>query len=258
MTDIIKEHMLTILKQNLRADGRSFDEFRKVTVEYGISDSAEGSARVKIGDTEVVVGVKMEVGTPFSDKPNEGSIMVNVELRPFSSPDFVSGPPGVDAIELARVVDRVLRESHLVDFKKLCIKEGEQIWMAVIDIYPINNCGNLFDAASLCALAALQDARFPKIGENNKVNYDEKTDKKLPLKNLALSCTVSKIGDNLLVDLDEVEEKLVDARLTIGVLEDGTLCALQKGGDIAIDFKDIDKMIDIAVKKTKELRKALK
>jgi len=258
MSNILKEHILTVLKQNLRTDGRKFDEFRKVEVEYGISNSAEGSARVKIGDTEVIAGVKVEVGTPFPDNSDEGSIMVNVELRPFSSPDFVSGPPGTDAIELARVVDRAIREANALDFKKLCIKEGESVWMVLIDIYPINNCGNLFDASALCALAALQDAKFPKLDENNKIDYKQKTDKKIPLANQPLSCTVSKIGENLLVDLDEVEEKFIDARLTIGVLEDGTLCALQKGGDTALDVKDIEKMVDLAIKKTKELRKALK
>ena len=40
-------------------------------------------------------------------------------------------------------------------------------------------------------------------------------------------------------------------------MEDDTLCALQKGGDIPFNDKDIDKMIDIAVEKTKELRKNL-
>ena len=144
---VSKEYMESIIDQNKRIDGRKFDEYRKIEVEYGISPkSAEGSARVKIGDTEVLAGIKMELGTPFSDKPDEGSIMVNVELIPMASSLFESGPPSINAIELARVTDRGIRESKALDFKKLCVREGEKVWLVFIDIYPINADGNLFDA----------------------------------------------------------------------------------------------------------------
>ena len=179
MSNIIREHILSALAKGQRLDGRKFDEYRKIIIETGVSSkSAEGSARVKIGYTDVVAGVKFEIGTPFPDKPDEGSIVVNVELLPLSSPDFESGPPDIKSIELARVVDRVVRESHVIDFKKLCIKEGEQVWMIFIDIYPINNSGNLFDAAALASLAALKDAKFPKI-EDDKIKYGELTNKKV-------------------------------------------------------------------------------
>ena len=255
--NILKEHMLTIFKENLRLDGRKFDEYRKVSVEYGISNSAEGSARVKIGDTEVVVGVKMELGEPYPDSQDEGSFMVNVELRPFASPDFTSGPPSIDAIELARVTDRAIREAEALNFKKLCIKEGEKMWIVVIDVYPINDAGNLFDAVGLGALAALKDTVFPKL-ENDKINYKEKTNKKLPLESEPLSCTVYKIGTNFLVDLTNTEEKFFDARLTVGVTDNGNLCSMQKGGDTALSLEDINQMVDLAIKKAKELRKVLK
>lgn len=258
MANIIKEHMLSILDNNVRADGRKFDEYRKIDIEYEVSESAEGSARVKIGDTEVVVGVKMEIGKPFPDNLDEGTIMVNAELRPFASPDFVSGPPGVDAIELARVVDRILRESRVINFKELCIKQGESMWTVVVDIYPINDAGNLFDASSLCALAALQDVKYPKVDENNVIDYKTKTNRNLPLNNLPLGCTVIKIGKKLIVDPTETEEKLIDARLTVGVLDNGNLCALQKGGNVGFDAKEISEITEIAIKKTKEIRKVLK
>src|SRR3989338_4463627 len=159
---ITQSYVESLAMKGARIDGRKFDQYREVTIEYGISPkSAEGSARVKIGDTEVVAGVKLEVGKPFPDKPDEGSIMVNVELLPLSSSLFESGPPSQEAIELARVTDRGIRECHALNFKKLCVKEGEHVWLAFIDIYPINAGGNLFDACTLAALAALHDARFP-------------------------------------------------------------------------------------------------
>lgn len=257
----MKEYISSLIALDKREDGRKLLEYRKpIKIEYGISPkSAEGSARVIIGDTEVVAGVKMEIGEPFPDTPDEGALMVGAELLPLSSPDFESGPPSIDAIEIARVVDRGIRESKAIDLKKLCIKKGEKVWMVLIDIYPINDAGNLFDAAGLAALAALKDAKFPEYDEKEgKINYEKKTSKKIPLDEEPIACTVLKIKDKFIVDPSIEEEKSMDARLTVVSLENGDICAMQKGGDKTLNEKDALEMIDIAVEKAKELRKNFK
>ena len=248
--------MTETLNQGLRFDKRKNDEYRKVTVEYGISNSAEGSARVKMGDTEVICGVKLEVGTPYPDTPDQGTIIVGAELIPLASPEFELGPPGIEAIELARVVDRGIRESKTIDFKKLCIKKGEKVWLVLIDIIPINDNGNLFDTAALAALAALKDAKFPAF-DGEKVDYKKKTKEKIPLNNEPLGVTVIKIGNNYLIDPTPEEEEVIDGRLTVASIEDGTLCALQKGGDMPLTDKDIESMVELGLEKAKELRKCL-
>ena len=253
----LRNHIIGLLNANTRLDGRKLTEYRKpVEVEYGVVKTAEGSARVKIGETEVMVGVKLDVGEPYPDTPDEGTIIVGAELLPMSNPDFELGPPGIQAIELARVVDRGIRESKALDFKKLCIEKGGKIWMVVIDICPINDAGNLFDASSLAALAALKDTKYPSL-DGEKVDYKKKTDKKLQLEKMPIAITVIKIGDKFIVDPDTEEEKAVDARLTVSSIEDGTLCAMQKGGDFPLTMEDVDKMLDIGIEKAKELRKCL-
>jgi len=255
-----KKYIKALLQKGLREDGRKLDEYRNVEIEYGVSaKSAEGSARVKIGGTEVVAGVKMEVGEPFPDKPDQGTIVVNAELLPLSSPDFESGPPGVDSIELSRVVDRGIRESKTIDFKKLCIKSGEKVWLLFIDIYPINNEGNLFDAAALAAFAALKDAKFPVYDEKTeKVKYDEKTEKHVPLENLPMACTVLKIDDKFIIDPLIAEEKAADARVTTVSIEDGSICAMQKGGEKPLNSEELVKMVELSLSKAAEFRKAFK
>jgi len=254
-----KKYITSLIEKDLRIDGRPLDKYRDITVEYGISSkSAEGSAKVTVGETIVVAGVKFEVGDPFPDKPDEGTIIVNAELLPLSSPEFESGPPDVQSIELARVVDRGIRESNALDFKKLCIKPGEKVWLVFIDVYPINDAGNLFDAAALAAFAAVKDARFPKYDEaSDKILYDERTDKKLPLNNLPVACTVIKINGKFLVDPLSEEEEVMDARLTVASLENGNICAMQKGGFKPLSASDVSKMVDLALEKAKELRKLL-
>ena len=253
----LRSHIIGLLDANTRLDGRKLTEYRKpITVEYGVVKTAEGSARVKIGETDVMVGVKLEVGKPYPDTPNEGTIIVGAELLPLSNPEFEPGPPQIQAIELARVVDRGIRESKALDFKKLCITPGEKIWMVVIDICPINDAGNLFDASSLAALAALKDTKFPAF-DGVKVDYKNKTDKKPHLEKMPIAVTVIKIGNKFIIDPDTEEEKVVDARLTVSSMENGMLCALQKGGDFPLTEEEISSMLDIGIEKGKELRKYL-
>lgn len=253
----LREHIIGLLNVDTRLDGRKPTEYRNpIEVEHGIIKTAEGSAKVKIGETEVMVGVKLEVGEPYPDTPDEGTIIVGAELLPMSNPEFELGPPGIQAIELARVVDRGIRESKALDFKKLCIEKGGKIWMVIIDICPINDAGNLFDASSLAALAALKNTKYPEF-DGEKVDYKKKTGKKLELEKTPIAVTVIKIGDKFIVDPDTEEEKVVDARLTVSSIEDGTLCALQKGGDFPLTMEDIDRMLDIGIEKGKELRKHL-
>lgn len=257
MNNELRGHLIRLFESNIRLDGRKFTDYRSVKVEVNVTNTAEGSARVIIGKTDVIAGVKMEVMEPYPDTPDEGSIMVGAELLPLSSPEFELGPPGQEAIELARVVDRGIRESKALDFKKLCIKEGEKAWTIVIDICTINDAGNLLDASSLAAIAALRNTVFPEY-KDDKIDYKKKTNKKLDLKDTPLSVTVIKIGDKFLVDPDSDEEKAIDARLTVASLSDGTLCAMQKGGDYPLTSEDIIKMIDIGIEKGKELRKLVK
>jgi len=115
IAEIKRDYIYELAKRSERADGRALDEYRPIQVEVGLIGKAEGSARVKIGNTQVLVGVKVQPGEPFPDSPDTGVIITNVELVPLASPSFEPGPPDENAIELARVVDRGVRESGAID-----------------------------------------------------------------------------------------------------------------------------------------------
>ena len=152
-SSIKRDYYYNLVKNGKRADGRKFDEFRNIEIETGLISKAEGSARVKIGKTQVVAGIKMDIGEPYSDSPEKGVMMTAAELIPLASPDFEAGPPRENAIELARVVDRGIRESEVIGLDKLCIEPGDIIWLVFIDIHIIDFDGNLFDAAVLGAIS---------------------------------------------------------------------------------------------------------
>jgi exosome complex component RRP42 len=245
-----------LIQKGMRIDERKFEEFRPITIKTDISNKAEGSAQVTLGETQVIAGVKLKTGVPYPDTPNEGTLIVNAEFTPLASPDFESGPPGEDAVELARVVDRGLRESHCIDFEKLCITPKEKVWTVFVDLHMINHEGNLLDASALAAIAALRNSQMPKIEDENIIRGDYTG--KLPVVFTPVNVTVGKIEKNFLLDPVLEEENILDSKLSISVRDDDKICALQKMGEQGIDFDDFEKMFDLAIKKSKELRKLVK
>jgi len=254
VSNLTKKRIEELLREDRRLDKRKPLEYREIFIETGISKNAEGSARAKIGDTEVLAGVKMGIMEPYTDSPDKGSLMVTVELSPIASENFESGPPTIRAIELARIIDRGIRESGFIDLKKLCVKKGELVWNVFIDIYPLNDDGNLIDAAALATIAALKEAVFPKL-EDDKISYGEFTTKKLPLGNMPITITSYFVGDRFIVDPTTEEEESAKCRVSVAMTFDKEdyIHALQKSGDAPLTEKQIDEALTIASREGKKL-----
>lgn len=91
--EITKESIINLAVNDKREDGRELDEYRDISIETDVISKAEGSARVKIGDTQVIVGIKPQIGAPFPDTPDLGVLMTNCEMLPMADPTFEPGPP---------------------------------------------------------------------------------------------------------------------------------------------------------------------
>lgn len=248
---IKRDYIWNLAEQKKRIDGRKFDEFRNIEIETGIVNKAEGSARVKIGNTQVIAGIKMDVGEPYPDSPESGVMTTAAELIPMASPDFEAGPPREDAIELARVVDRGVRESEVIEVDKLCIEPGEKVWIVFIDLHILDYDGNLFDAASLASLAALSTTKVPaerfELGENYP----------LPLKEPPISCTSVKFNNVVVIDPSLDEEEIADARLTVATDTNGDIRAMQKGLNGSFTKEEIQKVIKVSMDNGIKIREQL-
>lgn len=253
ITEIEKQAALDKISQGKRMDGRDLKELRDINVETGVAKNAEGSAKVELGETKVMVGVKMGVGDPFPDTPDEGILMVNAELGPIAAPDFESGPPGEDATELARVIDRGIRESEALPLKDLCIEEGKEVWKIMVDIHVLDYDGNLMDASALGAIMALMDANVPDY-EDGEVIRD--TDEELELNAYPIACTVVKIDGKYIIDPGRVEEEVADSMVTVTWMEDN-ISSLQKRGNGSFTSEELIEAFEIAEEKVSELRKIL-
>ena len=252
---ITGERIKEYLSNGKRFDDRKLDEFREISIETGVSKKAEGSARVRIGETDVIVGVKMDVAAPYPDSPNKGNLMVTSELLPLSSPRIESGPPKFPSIEIGRLVDRAIRESKFIEMEKLCIKEGEKVWSVFIDIYSINDDGNILDAAGIGAVIALKNARIPKYDSiKEKVEFGELTNEKIPLsKEIPIVITAHKIGNNIIVDPNLEEEDLSEGRVTTGGSAEGTIFSMKKGDWSKITIEEMENMLEVAEKARKSV-----
>ena len=92
--------------------------------QFSLDDS---SCTVTMGTTRVMTAIAASLEAPYPDRPSEGSIRFNVELSPMASPAFEPGRPGEDAVELARLVERGLRQSNAIDQEALCVLAGRKV-----------------------------------------------------------------------------------------------------------------------------------
>lgn len=247
---VTKEYILEILAKGKRDDGRNLLDYRAMKITKGTMPNAEGSAEVTIGNTRVLSGVKLGVGTPMPDKPGEGNLMTSAELLPLASPDYETGPPSPEAIELARVVDRGIRAAGMIDTKVLAINE-EKVWDVFVDLYVLNYDGNLFDACTTAATTALVTARMPKY-EDEKVIREGNLGK-LKTNNLVTSSTFAKIGNKIMIDPDGKEEVFMDSRVTIAT-DESVIRAMQKGLSGSFSFKELEDAIATSFAKGKDIR----
>ena len=251
ISEIKRDHITNLLKEGKREDGRKVDDIRDLQITTGCIESADGSARIKLGKTEVIAGVKIIPGTPFPDTPDSGVLTMGAELIPMAHASFESGPPGEDAIELARVVDRGIRESGMVDVKALCITAGEEVWMCFVDIYALDFDGNLFDASNIATVCALRTAIIPA------EQYGKGENRPLPVTCTPISVTSVKIGNDLILDPNFDEEMISSARLTVTTDDDGNFRAMQKGGRGSITRDELSLCLDRAVERGKAVRKII-
>ncbi|MFO7872257.1 MAG: exosome complex protein Rrp42 [Candidatus Undinarchaeales archaeon] len=240
-----RKTVVSALDEGERLDGRDFYEYRDIEIKTGELGRAEGSAIAKIGNTQVACGVKIGTGEPYPDSPDEGILRSGAELVPLASSLFETGPPREEAIELARVVDRGIRESGAIDFSELCITPGEEVMSVAVDSYVLDHDGNFMDTSALGAIAALWDTEIPDFG-------------KLPIKKKPIANTFAKINDHIILDPVKEEEEVLDARLTIAIEDNNKVCAMQKGGSGYWMKDEVLECVDVAVDTTKELRKLLK
>ncbi len=246
-------YVRNMLREGKRTGGRGMMDFRSISVRAGVMPNAEGSAQADVGDTRVLVGVKMMPEDPMPDTPDQGNMITNAELLQLAYEEYEPGPPSPESVEFARVVDRGIRAANCIDLTSLVL-EDKKVWSIFIDLYVLNYGGNLFDAGYLAAMAALMNAKVPNY-KDGAADHRQR-DKSLKIDNIVTSATFGKIDGSVLLDMDINEERIADTRLTVAA--DGSVIrAMQKGLRGSLTVQEVRDMIGVSMEKHAQLKSVL-
>jgi len=247
-------------------DGRKEDDWRSVGINVGSVSTANGSSLVKWGETTIVCGVKAEIAEPELDRPDHGWIVPNIDLPPLCSPKYKPGPPADDSQIISDRLFDIL-SSDVIDLKSLCIEPGKAAWVLYVDATCVNHDGDIFDAALLGMIAALQNTQLPQATYNldtQKTLCSRSENLKKPLRLLSrpISLTYGTFERNLLADPSAFEEPLLDSTINVVVDEKGVVgSVLQEGLGLSASGdggeSSSEKLIERCIRNAKERRRAL-
>lgn len=236
------KYVKDLISNNKRYDGRDFYQYRDIKIIDNFIPNSEGSCYIELGKTKMISAIKFNIGESLEDEEG-GNLIVSLDIqRNFTEEDHENLN-----IEYARVIDRIIRQSKFIDMKKLKI-DDKYSWYIFIDLYVIQNHGNIIDAGVLSSVRALINARIPTYKKEGDSYVVEQTlsDMKLPLNmdNVPVSITFAKIDDKYVVDPNIYEEEIADFIITFGVTNSINGLQTRKSGGINLDdFYNLSKKI---------------
>jgi exosome complex component RRP42 len=140
-------------KKATRPDGRLFSQTRRTVVQRQVlTQHAAGSALVKLGDSQVIVGVSYAVGQPVGS--NQGDVLVTIS----DSRNSGSGSNNMNS-SLQLYLNRILEET--LDLEQLSIVPEQAAFRLFMTVQILNQDGNIRDACLLACVAALTDTKLP-------------------------------------------------------------------------------------------------
>lgn len=247
------------IAQDLRSDGRKRLTYRPIYVETGLIPQANGSARVRLGATEVIASIKAELGKPSSSQPDKGKVSIYVDCSPTAAPMF-EGRGGEElSAELSVALQRCLLGSKSgvgagIDPLSLSVVEGKVCWDLYIDGLVVSSDGNLLDALAAAIKAALSNTGIPKVqvaaaatGEDQpEVDVSDEEFLQFDTSGVPVIVTLTKVGRHYIVDATLEEESQMSLAVSVSINRQGRVCGMTKRGGVGLDPSVILDMISVA------------
>lgn len=251
-----RDFLLKAIQEKKRLDGRQTYDYRSIKIIFGTD---YGCCFVHLGKTRVMAQVSCELVTPKESRPNEGFLFFNLELSPMASPAFEVGRSSELLVKLNRQLERCLRNSKCIDTESLCVVSGEKVWQIRVDVHMLNDDGNLMDATSIAAIAALCHFKRPDVGiqgdEVTVYSPEERDPISLSIYHMPICVSFSffQQGTFLLVDPCEREERVMDGLLMIAMNKHREICSIQSSGGIMLLKEQVLRCSKIASVKVSEI-----
>ncbi|SDU82351.1 ribonuclease PH [Microlunatus sagamiharensis] len=227
-----------------RADGRSPDDLREVTITRGWLEQAEGSVLVEFGSTRVLVAASVTQGVPRWRKGSGlGWVTSEYAMLPRATNtrndrESVKGRIGGRTHEISRLIGRSLRA--VIDYAAL----GENT--IVLDCDVLQADGGTRTASITGAYVALADA-VSWLRDRNALNGE-------PLTGSVAAVSVGVVGETPMLDLAYSEDSV--AEVDLNVVTDGTGRFIEVQGTAEgapFDRAMMDTLLDLGVAGTARL-----
>ena len=128
-------------------------------LECGVVSNTSGSSRLRLSNTEILVGVKAEMGKPKPTRLDEGFLEFFIDLSANASPEF-EGRGGEElATEIAYTLSTSYDLKSVLDYRTLCVLPRQCCWVLYVDVVVLECGGDLFDAIGIAVKAALYNTR---------------------------------------------------------------------------------------------------
>ena len=221
----------------IRQDQRSTTELRPLEIVPNFISSAEGSALIRLGETQVICTASVDDGVPpFQKGSGSGWITSEYAMIPRATSartprESTRGRQSGRTMEIQRLIGRSLRA--VVDMQTL----GERtVW---IDCDVIRADGGTRTASVTGALVAL--------GLAMQKLQTQRSLKRNPLKDYLAAISVGIVGEEMLLDLSYAEDSSAEVDMNVVMTGAGNLVEAQATAEgRTFTTEELIKLVDLA------------
>jgi archaeal exosome-like complex exonuclease 1 len=206
-----KGEEVELIKDGKRLDGRGFEEFRPLKIEVGVLKRADGSCYLELGDNKVIAAVygPREMHPRHAQDAKMAVVKYRYNMAPFSVDDRKRPGPDRRSVEISKVSREAL--------DPVIIKEYYPKMAIEVYVEMLQSDAGTRTAGINAASVALADAG-------------------IPMTDLVSSIAVGKIGGEVVLDLNAVEDNYGEADMPIAMIaRTNTITALQMDGRMTKD-----------------------
>ncbi len=205
-----------------RTDGRTIDELRDVKITIGVLKNADGSALIEFGKNKIIVAVygPREVHPKHMALPDRCVLRCRYHMSPFSTDTRKNPAPSRREVEISKVMREALEPAIILeDYPRAAIDVFVEVLQA--------------DGGSRCAGITAASVALADAGIN--------------MRDLVAACAAGKVSDNIVLDINDVEDKEGSADMPVAYLPNlDQITLLQLDGILTKD--QFNECIDKAIK----------
>ncbi len=214
-------------KKGLRLDGRKSNDLRPIKIEVGILSNADGSAYIEHGKNKILAAVygPREVHPKHLALQDRTVLRCRYHMAPFSVQERKSPAPSRREVELSKVIRESLEPSIFMEYYPRTVID---VFIEVLQADGGTRCASITAAA-----LALADAG-------------------VPMRDLVVACAAGKVGDIVVLDLMDEEDKLGSADVPVALMPNlNAITLLQMDG--TLNLEEFENAVNLAIEGCKKI-----